>query len=92
MLQGRNSIWEENAKYSRYAFITTYVPAQHPLSHGCTSLSDPTQSLPPCAGAGLLHSRVRVRYPLPHITLHFPNTQDPQPPFTVNANISTDYM
>lgn len=43
---------------------------------------DPPQVLPPFAGAGLLHSRVRDLIPLPHVTEQVPAVQLPQLPCT----------
>ena len=53
--------------------FVTCVPGQHPSSHGCTRLNGPTQLFPLLAGEGLLHSRVHVRRPLSHVTLHLPH-------------------
>ena len=38
--------------------------------HGLTSVSSPTHSAPPCAGAGFVHVRVLVAVPVPHVTEH----------------------
>ena len=61
------------------------VPGQYPSWHGWTSLLNPTQSFPPVAGGGLLHSRVRTTDPTPHVTLHCPVFQGPQLPSTVSV-------
>ena len=66
-------------------YTFNFVPGQHPSSHGWISLLGPTHFSPPLAGRGLLHSRERMRFPIPHVTLHFPNFQGPQEPFTVNV-------
>jgi hypothetical protein len=44
--------------------------------------SEPMQALPPLAGNGLVHVRVWVSVPSPHVTVHVPLTQSDQPPST----------
>ena len=52
-----------------------------PVSHGVTSSSDPSQSLPPNTGRGLLQARVLVRMPVPQVTGHGENSpHSDQPP------------
>jgi hypothetical protein len=51
--------------------------------HGTDCASNPVQSSPPSAGAGLSHSRLCVSWPPPHEALHsVPFTQSLQPPLT----------
>jgi hypothetical protein len=61
-----------------------HLPGQEfPLSHVPISSSSPSQTLPPLPGVGLVHSRVRVRSPLPQVVLHPPQfDQRLHPPFT----------
>ena len=68
---------------SAYVKISS-VPRQHLSKHGNRSVLSPTQFSPLLNDKVLLHERVRTRVPVPHVTLHFPNSQDPQPPSTVN--------
>ena len=61
------------------------LPGQHLSKHVTLSVLSPTQFAPPLDREGLLHERVRTRVPVPHVTLHLPNFQGPQPPSTVNT-------
>ena len=45
------------------------LPGQLRSKQAMVSDADPTQSAPPPAGAGLLHCRVRVVFPSPHVLL-----------------------
>mmetsp|Transcript_26461 Transcript_26461/g.92024 ORF Transcript_26461/g.92024 Transcript_26461/m.92024 type:complete len:215 (-) Transcript_26461:538-1182(-) len=52
-------------------------------SHGSSRLASPTQSTPPCAGAGLLHVRSLTMTPGPHCEEQPPSSiHGPQPPST----------
>ena len=46
------------------------IPGQSTITHFCSSRSAPEQPLPPCAGSGLLHLRVRYLVPSPQSTEH----------------------
>jgi hypothetical protein len=48
--------------------------------HWSVIVDEPAQSWPPFAGAGLVHVRVAVRVPSPHVTEQGPTVQDDQPP------------
>lgn len=48
------------------------LPGQRSFLHGVSSVRGPTQSLPPCAGAGLLHFLVRICVPPPQLLVHAP--------------------
>jgi len=53
------------------------------VSHLFKALSSPGQCLPPCIGAGLLHSRDLRWVPIPHVTEHIDQSnQSLQPPST----------
>ena len=43
------------------------------LLHSMLSTIDPSQSLPPCKGAGFVHVLNRFLIPPPHVLLHVPN-------------------
>lgn len=47
-----------------------YSPGQSVLLHGFVSLVFPVHPLPPFDGGGLLHRRIRVMLPSPHVVVH----------------------
>ena len=60
-----------------------YIPGQGTSSQLCALDVSPTQSVPPCDGAGLVQSRVLFCAPLPHVTEHVSQAvQSLNPPFT----------
>jgi hypothetical protein len=48
-------------------------------------VESPTQSAPPCAGAGCVQVRVRVMVPCPHVTEQSPLVQGLHPPLTIKT-------
>ena len=87
------NINEKKAKYVSKHFILLLghlfiyfghsVPGQGSVLHGLDSTASPTQSLPPCLGAGFVHSRLRCMVPPPHVTGHWLHTpHDAQFPST----------
>ena len=67
-----------------YVYIhTNYVmilPRQQWVLHETTPLFGPEQPFPPQKGAGLLHTLVRCRVPLPQLLLHDPYLHELHPP------------
>jgi hypothetical protein len=76
--------------------VTVHVPLtqsdQPPLTGHDSVLqatcwaSEPVHVAPPWAGNGLVHVRVWVSVPSPHVTVHVPLTQFDQPPSTARTN------
>lgn len=60
-----------------------YSPGQAGRVQTSVFFADPVQSLPPLAGAGLLHFLVLVRVPLPQVTKQTPSPKSDQLPSTV---------
>lgn len=50
-----------------------YIPGQAPGLQACGSLTSPTQSAPPFAGAGLVHVRERLWVPAPQVVEQVPH-------------------
>lgn len=71
----------------RYGVNTTSdLPGQIDV-HSALCTVDPRQGLPPLRGTGLLHTRVRFCWPLPHLELHSDHCDHgDQPPFTADEN------
>ena len=66
-----------------YMLIKCHQPGHGPSSQDSVTVAVPGQDLPPCAGAGLLHWRVRVFVPSSHVTLQSLQVgHAPQLPFT----------
>ena len=59
---------KENMK--KYNFLKFNLRGHCLWLHLCWWTGNPLHSLPPLTGAGLLHSRVLVIVPNPHVTLH----------------------
>lgn len=59
---------KENIK--KYNFLKFNLRGHCLWLHLCWWTGNPLHSLPPLTGAGLLHSRVLVIVPNPHVTLH----------------------
>ena len=61
-----------------------HIPGQALVEHSLDSVESPTQSLPPCAGAGLVQSLDLDWLPPPHVTEQAPHVfQTDQLPSTM---------
>ena len=62
------------------------IPGQGFKLQLCVTIETPTQSVPPCAGEGLLQLRLRLWTPPLQLTEHaFQACQEPHWPFTVKT-------
>lgn len=61
-----------------HVFDVTDLPGQfRALLHITVSLSSPIQFSPPKYGAGLLHIRLRILVPFPHVAVHSDHCSHP---------------
>lgn len=79
----------EHKSYYRWPYYWFIYIRGHCLwLHLLLSISKPGQVFPPLAGFGLLHFRVFVIVPNPHVTLHVENrVHGPQLPSTKNKKV-----
>jgi hypothetical protein len=71
-----------------YSWIQMYniyiLPAQDLVLHSSSSVLSPKQWSPKRSGRGLVHERVRLLIPSPHVTEHIPQIpHKAQPPCTI---------
>jgi hypothetical protein len=68
------------------------TPGQACVLQDLEATEEPLQDFPPLLGFGLVHDRVLVCFPDPHVLVHFAHEpHDVQPPFTVRI-VYTKYM